>query len=771
MTVMYAMQSPCDEKLKSILRDMKEGYYEVDVGGTFTFVNDELCKMLGFTPDELLGSDSSRVMDDANAESVRATVSSIYRTGAPACGFGWEIIRKDGERRTVEASISVIRDEAGITIGTGGVVRDVTDRKRVLEKLRESEERLRTAQSMASLGFIDWNLVTDNMYWSDETYCIFGIDPEEHEATYAATANLVHPEDRDFVLKQIAAALTDKRTYEIDYRVVRPSGDVRYVRARGDVKCNEHGIPVRMVGTVLDITGLRRVEKQQVLLTAAMEQAVESVVITDIGGTIVYVNPAAEATTGYSAAELVGQNPRMVKSGKHDRKFYQQFWETILGGGVWEGHITNRRKDGTLYEEDASITPVRDGKGKITHFVAVKRDVTHEVELANQLRQSQKMEAVGQLTGGIAHDFNNLLTVIRGNADLIAHSLPEGDGELLSSLRDLQTSAQRGTELVSKLLGFSRRQTIELKPIDLRIVVSEMSDMLRRALPARIDVRLCMEESAGAVNADAAAVEQIVLNLANNARDAMPQSGILRIEVRRAWLDDEYRSTHGWGEPGEYVCLSVSDTGTGMDEATKKKIFEPFFTTKEPGIGTGLGMAMIYGLVKQHEGFVDVYSELGQGTTIKIFFPIVEGQVGEESVLTHLPRSAPELRGGTETILVVDDQPELLRSATRILEKFGYTVLTAGDGEDALALLRTHGSVVELVMSDLIMPKLGGRELFDTLKREGRNLKFLFTSGYTARDVRESAALDAGLPFLSKPWTLTELVVRVRELLDQTSVS
>ena len=428
--------------------------------------------------------------------------------------------------------------------------------------------------------------------------------------------------------------------------------------------------------------------------------------------------------------------------------------------------VTWKCKDGTPITVSLSGRPVRNEVGKVESFETIAENVTERWVLEAQLRQAQKMEAVGQLTGGVAHDFNNLLTVILGNAYLVADSLTPDQSDTRADLKELQAAAERAKELTSKLLGFGRREMLALKPTNLQDVVEGVSNMLRRVVPENIEMEFLSEEPTGTVQADGGAVEQILLNLVTNSRDAMPKGGELRIELRQTLLDEGYALTHPWVVLGEFVCLSVSDTGVGMDKRTIEKVFEPFFTTKPRGAGTGLGMAMVYGLVKQHGGFVHVYSEVGQGTTIKVYFPVVQ----EHSIAAVGHRSPAEARGGAETILVVEDESSIRRSAKRVLEKNGYSVLIAADGEDALEQFRSHEHEINLVITDLVMPKLGGRELHDALTREDKDIKFMFTSGYNASDAEDRVGLEPDVPFLHKPWTVADLLSSVREVLDQEQV-
>ena len=392
-----------------------------------------------------------------------------------------------------------------------------------------------------------------------------------------------------------------------------------------------------------------RAEEERGLLGAALEQAAEVAIITDTGGTIQYVNPAFERVTGFGRQEAIGKNPRLLKSGAQGPEIYRRLWDTLTAGGVFAGTIVNRRKSGETYVAEMQISPVRDTAGRITHYVCLQRDVTREQDLEEQLRQAQKMEAIGLLAGGIAHDFNNLLSVILTNATLVKEDLPPaspGQG----CLTDLLDATNQGAAMVRKLLAFSRRE--RLSPTRLRVAsaLADVARTLRRLLPASITVRIEPGTNDPAIMADAGALEQIVLNLATNARDAMPQGGTLTLQLSEVDLRvEEEAIVHGIDQPGHYACVAVTDTGHGMDAATSARAFEPFFTTKSQGAGTGLGLAMVFVVMRQHHGFVHLYSEPGMGTTVRLYFPVATEQGAEPA------KAAPGLPRGTETILVVED--------------------------------------------------------------------------------------------------------------------
>ncbi len=372
----------------------------------------------------------------------------------------------------------------------------------------------------------------------------------------------------------------------------------------------------------------KRAEAERERLIAAIEQAAESVIITDSAGTIQYVNPAFESCTGYTREEAVGHNPRLLKSGEHDEAFYAEIWRTLETGFAWKGHIVNKRKDGTLFTEEATISPVRGTGGTVINYVCVSRDITHELALEAQYRQAQKMEAIGQLTGGVAHDFNNLLQVINGYTEMAMQDI-EAEHPVRESLIEVARAGERASRLVSQLLIFSRRQIMQPHTMNLNAVIDDMLKMLRRVIGEHIQIEWFPDERLGVIHADRGMVEQALMNLCVNARDAMPEGGTLTIETQNTVIDHEYCSVHPWAKPGDYALLSVTDTGCGMSREVVSRIFEPFFTTKETGKGTGLGLATVYGIVKQHNGVITAYSEPGKGSVFRLRWQLCDGEAAD----------------------------------------------------------------------------------------------------------------------------------------------
>lgn len=514
---------------------------------------------------------------------------------------------------------------------------------------------------------------------------------------------------------------------------------------------------------IRDITAHKRAKAERKQLVAAIEQVGEGIVMTDAQGIIQFVNPAFKRMTGYRGNEVVGQNPRILKSGEQDGHFYRNLWDTISAGKNWAGRIVNKRKDGTLYTEETTISPVRDASGRIVNYVAVQRDITEQLRLAAQFQQAQKMEAIGLLAGGVAHDYNNMLTVILGYAELALRKVDQDqDPSVHADLEEIIKAAKRSTDITRQLLTFARKQSIVPVVFDLNQAVESTLKMLSRLIGEDIDLVWVPQAGLGPVKMDPGQIDQILANLCVNARDAIADVGKVTIETGNAVFDEAYCADHPGFVVGEYVLLAVSDDGCGMDKATLDKIFEPFFTSKEVGQGTGLGLSMVYGIVKQNSGFINAYSEPGKGTTFRVYLPRYMGQVvdplqkkGAESPLSH-----------GETVLVVEDEPALLKMSKMMLEKLGYRVLTAGTPGEAIGLAEEFAGQIHLLLTDVVMPGMNGRDLAERLQALCPNMKIVFMSGYTANVIACRGVLDEGVNFLEKPFSMNNLAVKVAETLD-----
>lgn len=503
-------------------------------------------------------------------------------------------------------------------------------------------------------------------------------------------------------------------------------------------------------------------ESHQRLITA-IEQSDECVIITDIEGIVEYVNPAFERTTGYSRADVIGQPLEEFSNRVQNEAIFKEMFAALQGGSVWRGRLTNRRKDGKSFIEEAVISPVRNEYGVVVNTVLLKRDVTHQVQLEEQLRQSQKMDAIGQLAGGVAHDFNNLLTAIMSYTGLALDSLP-ANNPVYSDIQGIQKTAERAAGLTRQLLAFARQQIAQPKIIDLNDSILNLNKMLRRLIGADIELITLPASSLGLVKIDPSHFEQVLVNLVVNARDAMPNGGKLTIETGNVYLDTMYASLHAEVEAGEYVMLAISDNGVGMNAEVLDHIFEPFFTTKDVGKGTGLGLATCFGIIKQAGGHIWVYSEPGIGTTFKVYLP----RIGQPESARSGRQFEHALPGGTETILLVEDETTVRNLAARVLRQRGYTVFEAENGTEALRFIHERGSQkVDLLLTDVIMPQMGGRVLVNQLKAQDKMPRVLFISGYTDNAIIQNDILAPEFDFLQKPFTPEQLALKVRSVLNK----
>jgi len=494
--------------------------------------------------------------------------------------------------------------------------------------------------------------------------------------------------------------------------------------------------------------------------SSALEAAANSIILTDTAGKILFANKAFCAMTGYAAEEVLGKTPNFLRSGKHDPVFFRELWETILTGRVWQGELINRRKDGTLYHEEMTITPIQEANGEITHFIAVKEDITSRKKFKEQLHHVQKMEAIGQLAGGVAHDFNNLLTVIHGNTQLVLMDEPQLKEENRECLKQVAEATERAGNLTRQLLAFGRKQDIQFQPVNLNEVIANFTKMLKRVIGEHVALECLYAKNLPAVDADVSMVEQIIINLIVNARDAMPEGGSIVVATEAVQIDKAFVETHPEAQPGQFVCITVTDTGSGIYPEYLPRIFEPFFTTKEAGKGTGLGLAMVYGIVKQHQGWIEVSSQLGHGTTFKIFLPA--NACSEMKPLPAPKKTCPA--GGHEKILLVEDDADVRMVARDVLEVSGYQIWEAATGLEALAVWKARETKIDLLLADIVLPGgLNGRDLADKLKKERPGLKVLLMSGYCA-DRLGKIQLNGHV--LHKPFSLEHLTETVRTCLD-----
>ena len=637
-----------EERYRTILENIEDGYYETNLPGDLTFFNDSLCRMLGYSREEMIGMSNKQYTDEDNRKKLFAAFNEVYRTGKPTKAFDWQVFTKDERKLFGEVSVSLIKDSKGEPIGFRGIARDITQRKQAEEALRTEKQKFETLLENAPFGVIMIDRKGNFKYINSKFIELFGYD-----------------------LKDI------------------PNGREWFKKAYPDPDHRHHVIET-------------------------------------------WINDSNISEPGENVPRI------FTATCKDGTKKTIRFITVQLGTGE------------TLMScEDITL---------------VQRAEEEKAALADQLRQSQKMEAIGRLAGGIAHDFNNLLTVIRGYSQLSLMDL-KGNEKLRGNLDEIQKATQRASDLTHHLLAFSRRQIMEMKILDLNTLLKDLDKMLHRVIGEDIQLTYRLSDDIGKVRVDPGQMEQVILNLAVNARDAMLSGGKLTIETSNARLDGVYAHTHIGSKPGRYVMMSVSDTGLGMSQEVKERAFEPFFTTKEKGKGTGLGLSTCYGIVKQSGGNIWAYSELGRGTTFKIYLPRVDESLKETK---EEENNAAEILKGTETILAVEDEIEVRKLVAEILKGQGYTVIEASDGEEAVKVSRKNaGKKIHLLLTDVVMPGMSGRELAVTLGLQHPKLKVLYMSGYTDNAIVHHGVLEEGVNYIQKPFTLDALAHKVREVLDQ----
>ena len=536
----------------------------------------------------------------------------------------------------------------------------------------------------------------------------------------------------------------------------------------GELSILKTVVPIMLEGqqhlleAFIDISERKRGEAERERLTFAIEQVAEMVIITDTDGVIQYVNPAFERNTGFKPTEALDQNLRLLLGNEPDDDFFQGLWNTITSGKTWSGRTLSKKKDGTYNTQEATISPVLNPTGQTVNYVAVLHDITDEVKIEEKFRQAQKMESVGRLAGGVAHDFNNMLGVILGYTEMALAKIDPAQS-LHGDLTEVQAAAERSVEVTRQLLGFARKQTVAPLVLNLNEAVGGMLKMLQQVAGEDIDLAWLPESEVWPVKIDPSQASQILVNLCINARDAIDDVGKITIETRNVTIDDPTGIDQPEVNPGPYVELAVSDNGCGMDKATLNKIFEPFFTSKNIGKGTGLGLSTVYGIVKQNSGFINVYSEAGQGTVFKIYLP----RSSDQPLRVAEDKKVEKTHGGQETILLVEDQIALLEMVEKMLVRQGYTVLTASSPGNAISQFGDSAHQIQLLLTDVIMPEMNGWDLMEKLSTYQPGLKRLFMSGHPADVIAHHGVLEVDVPFIQKPFSMEELSGKVREVLDK----
>ncbi len=735
-----------------------------DLDGRLQSVNPAVCQASGYTADELIG----RLISDFLLPEYRPEFVDLYLTQLKEKGrFDgvFKIKAKDGTVRYIEYSSTLVTREGGEPF-VSGVGRDVTERRLTERALRRGEEQYRLVVDNAQEGIC---VIQDGIikFTNPKLIEMAGLDPGE--STERPFIDFIHPEDRPEVLDRYQRRLAGERLPERhSYRLMRPDGVVRWMDVIS-VVVTWKGRPAT-INFISDMTDQRRAEealrRSEEQYRLVVDNAHEGILIAQ-DGQIRFANPKITEVLGYSQDELISRpfadfihpDYRPAVEDRHRRETAGQAQPAGQPCRVV-------RADGEVRWVEMNTVSIQwQMRPAALIFVNDVTDQrlaqTEKEKMEVQFQQAQKMEAVGRLAGGIAHDFNNLLTIITGYSDLALTKTSSND-PLHNDLVEINRAGQRAAALTRQLLIFSRQEVIEPQTLDPKVVVANVEHMLRRLIGEDIELVVTTDPQVGAVEADPGQLEQVLINLAVNARDAMERGGRLTIETADVWLDEDYAEDHLGVTPGPYVMLAVSDTGVGMDEDLQSKIFDPFFTTKETGKGTGLGLSTVYGIVKQSGGHIGVYSEPDRGSTFKVFLPRLGGPAGRPEAADGQAAS----RRGSETILVVEDEDQVRELASRILRWHGYRVLEAANGGEGLLVCEQHQGPIHLILSDVIMPRMSGQDMAQRIRSLRPEAKLLFMSGYTDDAIARHGVLDEEVNFIGKPFSVVKLAAKVREILD-----
>lgn len=642
--------------------------------------------------------------------------------------------------------------------------KEIKARKEVEETLRASERKYRELYDFLPIPVYEMDLEGNLISGNRAIYENFRGTKEDIKKGFKVW-QAISPEEVDKSAKNIQRLLRGEQIERTEYTLKRLDGSLFPAIVISSVIYNE-GNPVGLRGAIVDITARRQQEEalkeSEERFKMLFEYAPDAYYLHDIGGRFIDANKASEDLTGYSKEELIGKSilELGLLSPNEFLKAAESFKKNVNGLATGPDEFILNRKDRKQVVTEITTLPTTIGEKEVV--LGIARNISEQKILKEQLYQSQKMEAIGRLTGGIAHDFNNMLTTIIGNAEIALKGI-EKESPLREAVEDIKQAGQKAANLTRQLLAFSRRQILQTEVFNINEVVGDMHKILQRLIGEDILLEKRLYADLGMVEADRGQIEQIIMNLAVNARDAMPESGKLTIETLNIELDEGYASSHYPATPGEYVMLSLSDTGIGMSKEIRDQIFDPFFTTKEKGKGTGLGLSIVYGIVKQSKGYIWVYSEPGKGTSFKIYLP----RVNRADSPKRKGKIRDESSYASETILVVEDDPMIIKAVNKVLTSCGYMVLHAIDGQEAICISEEHKGVIHLLLTDVIMPGMGGRELAESLKEKRPDIKVLYMSGYTDNTIVHHGVLENGLSFIQKPFTSNSLLKKVEEMLKQ----
>ena len=749
-----------EEKYRGIFENVQDVYYEATMDGITLEVSPsiEIISKGQYRRDDLIGRS---IYDFYSDPGVRQTLLAKLEERGNIADF--EVMLKNGDGSSVPCSISakIRSDTQGRPVEIVGTMRDITQRKWAENRLKESENRMRMiVEGTPYLFFYTQDTDAKITYVSPSVKNITGhsIDEWYNQTHWFVTNNKINilAKERtrahlrgEFSMGSIFVEIEHADKYPILLEVYENP-----IIADGEV--------VGVQGIAHDITKRTLAENELRKLSRAVEQSPASIIITDKEGNIEYVNPKFTQVTGYTSAEALGQNPRMLKSGEKPTEEYKQLWETVTCGKEWRGELHNKKKNGELYWESALISPIKDASDEITHYLAVKEDITEKKLFETQLMRAQRMESIGTLAGGVAHDLNNVLAPIMLAIDVLRKSMPDERSQKM--LESLESSAHRGSTIVKQILGFARGIQGETVPIQIRYIINEITNIIRETFPKSITIKESIPKNVWTIIGDATNLHQLILNLSLNARDAMPEGGTIYIKAENKTIDEHYSRMNLESKPGRFVMLSVEDNGCGIPPAVVEHIFEPFFTTKEVGKGTGLGLSTVHSIVKSHGGFLNVYSEIGKGTTFRIYLPAAEAADGVQPELEKLREM---FMGHGELIMVVDDESSIRQITKHALETYGYRTITAPDGTEAIVHFASRKDEIDLVLVDMVMPIMDGPHTIKVLRKINPLIKIIASSGLTGEgNVAKDKKLGVNA-FIMKPYNAEKLLEVVHSVLHK----
>ncbi|MCA1793444.1 MAG: PAS domain S-box protein, partial [Desulfobacteraceae bacterium] len=760
--------------LQNIIDTTSDLVAVTDMEGNFTFIGPSH-RFLGYDPDLLVGMNVMELVHPDDFQETATAFADFLTNREDGRKVEYRYRRADGDYLWFETVGKFILDEAGNPKEILFSSRDFTERKQAEEALMKSEKDLKQSQRIALLGSWRLDLITNQVDWTEELYRMYGFDPTMPPPPYTEHMKLFTPESWELLSTSLSETATTGIPYELELETVREDGSNGWMWVRGEAVNDAAGNIIGLWGAAQDITERKRAEEElrenENILNITGQMA-------KIGGWELY--PETMKVTWTAETYRIHEVSKSITPPLDDainfwhpedqpilRKAIQQALDNGIPYDLELRFITAKGRN--LYARTKCNPVLRNGKvvklQGFFHDITDRKQAEKERDkLQSQLLQAQKMESVGRLAGGVAHDFNNMLGVILGHLEF-AMEKAEQNHDLYDDLNEIKNAANRSVKLTKQLLTFARKDIISPKKIDLNDTVESMLNMLRRLIGEDIDLVWKPSAHLWPIKMDPSQIDQILANLCVNARDAIAGVGKLTIETERKTFDDEYCNEHAGFIPGDFVLLAVSDNGCGMDKETLDNLFEPFFTTKDVGKGTGLGLATVYGIVKQNNGFINVYSEPGQGSTFKIYLPRL---VADEDTDKTVPEKKAAV-GGTETILLVEDEPTILRMTRMMLERKGYSVLSTAKPGEAIDLAKTHADKIHLLMTDVVMPEMNGRDLAGQITALYPDIGLLFMSGYTSNVIAHQGVLDDGVAFIQKPFSMADMTGKIREVLDKES--